>query len=241
MVNNKNPIRVLIKVSGEYLKGDSSSILDHTKLHDLANQIKTLSKKYEIGIVVGGGNIWRGAVASDLGMDRAQADYMGMLATIMNALAIQNACENNGVETVVYSAIEAPKVAEPYIRRNAINNLRRKRVAIFAGGTGYPFFTTDTAAALRAADIDAKYILMAKNGVCGVFSEDPKKNENAIFFDKLSYDDVIEKNLKVMDQTALTLCKDNDISIIVFDICEQDSILRALDGTLTHTLIDKGE
>ncbi|CAF0793647.1 unnamed protein product [Didymodactylos carnosus] len=224
----KASAKILLKVSGEHLKGDGQLILDQDRLKELALQIKDISTRYELGIVVGGGNIWRGAVASNIGMDRAQADYMGMLATIMNALAIQNACEQNGVESIVYSAIEAPKIAEPYIRRNAINNLKKGRVAIFAGGTGYPFFTTDTAAALRAADIGAKYILMGKNGVDGVYSQDPKLDLNAKFYPRISFDQVLSDNLKVMDPTALTLCRENGIKIIIFNIQGATSIVDAL-------------
>jgi uridylate kinase len=233
---DSNKARMLIKISGEYLKSSDDSILDINKLNSLALQIKELQKDYEVGLVVGGGNIWRGA--GSIGMDRAQADYMGMLATIMNALAIQNSCENNGIEAVVYSALEAPKVAEPYIRRNAINNLKKGRVAIFAGGTGHPFFTTDTAAALRAADIGANYILMAKNGVDGVFSSDPKKDKNAKFYEHITYDEVLSKKLSVMDQTALTICRDNNIKLIVFNILIENSISLALNNKIKRTLID---
>ena len=191
----------------------------------------------EVAVVVGGGNIWRGKVGSEMGMDRATADYMGMLATVMNSLALQDALEKLGIETRVSTSIEMRQVAEPYIRRRAIRHLEKKRVVIFAAGTGNPYFSTDTTAALRAAEIEADVILMAKNNVDGVYSDDPRTNADAVKYDALTYLDVIKEGLQVMDSTASTLCMDNDIPLIVFSIMENGNIKRAVLGEEIGTVV----
>ena len=211
--------RVLLKISGEALAGDQGFGINPIVVKDIAEQIKDAKDLgVEIAIVCGGGNIWRGKTGADMGMERASADYMGMLATVMNGLALQNALESIGLETRVMTAIDMKEVAEPYIRRRAVRHLEKGRIVIFSAGTGSPYFTTDTTAALRAAEIHADVILMAKNGVDGVYSADPKLDPNAVKFDKLTYLDVLNKDLKIMDQTAITLCKDNNIDLSVFII-----------------------
>ena len=217
--------RVLLKISGEALAGDQGFGINPIVVKDIAQQIKDAKDLgVEIAIVCGGGNIWRGKTGADMGMERASADYMGMLATVMNGLALQNALESIGLETRVMTAIDMKEVAEPYIRRRAVRHLEKGRIVIFSAGTGSPYFTTDTTAALRAAEIHADVILMAKNGVDGVYSADPKLDPNAVKFDKLTYLDVLNKDLKIMDQTAITLCKDNNIDLSVFNM--QKEILR---------------
>lgn len=205
----------------------------------LAQEIAALSKEsgIEIAIVVGGGNIWRGLSGSAKGMDRASADYMGMIATVMNAIALQDALENAGVATRVQTAIEMQEVAEPYIRRRAIRHLEKGRIVIFAAGTGNPYFSTDTTAALRAAEIEADAILMAKKFADGVYDSDPKTNPNAVKFDELTYMDVISKELKVMDSTSTTLCKDNNIPIVVFSMDIPGNITRAAKGEAIGTIV----
>lgn len=231
--------RILLKMSGEALKGEAGYGIDPNTVKKIAKEIKTAHDLgVEIGIVCGGGNIFRGVTGEELGMDRAQADYMGMLATVMNGLAVQDALEALGVSTRVMSALTIDDVCEPYIRRRAIRHLEKGRVCIFAGGTGMPYFSTDTAGALRATEIDAEIILMAKNGVKGVYDKDPKKYADARFFEELTAQDIIEKNLKVMDQTAATLCKDNHMDILVFNMNEDGSILRAVKGEKIGTLIN---
>ena len=195
----------------------------------------------EIAIVCGGGNIWRGVTGAQMGMERSSADYMGMLATVMNGLAVQNALEQLGIQTRLLSAIEMRQIAEPYIRRRAVRHLEKGRIVIFGAGTGSPYFTTDTTAALRAAEINADVILMAKNGVDGVYSADPKLDESAVKFDEISYSDVLAKDLKVMDQTAITLCKDNDIDLCVFNMQEDGNIAKACDGQKIGTTISGGK
>ena len=187
--------------------------------------------------MVGGGNIWRGKIGSEMGMDRATADYMGMLATVMNSLALQDSLEKQDVETRVLSSIEMRQVAEPYIRRRAIRHLEKKRVVIFAAGTGNPYFSTDTTAALRAAEIEADVILMAKNNVDGVYSADPKTDATAVKYEELSYLEVIQQGLQVMDSTASTLCMDNDIPLVVFSIMENGNIKRAVQGEKIGTVV----
>jgi len=221
--------RVLLKMSGEALKGESDYGIDPLTVKNLANEIKEIHDlKVQLAVVVGGGNIWRGKTASDLGMGRAQADYMGMLATIMNGLAVQDALEAIGVPTRVMSAIHCNEVAEPYILRKAVSHLKKGIVTIFVGGTGSPFFTTDTAAALRAAEIKADAILMAKNGVEGVYDKDPRKFKDAVLFKTLRHSEILEKELMVMDMTAATLCKDNNINIVVFNMNKAGNIKRAV-------------
>ncbi|WP_249030473.1 UMP kinase [Tannockella kyphosi] len=233
--------RVLLKLSGEALAGDQKMGIDATTVADVAHQIKdAVDTGCEIAIVCGGGNIWRGKIGADMGMDRSSADYMGMLATVMNGLAVQNALEAIGVPTRVLSAIEMRQVAEPYIRRRAVRHLEKGRVVIFGAGTGNPFFTTDTTAALRAAEIQADVILMAKNGVDGVYSADPKLDPNAQRFDSITYHDVLTKDLKIMDQTAITLCKDNNIDLCVFNMAERGNIAKACEGVVIGTTISGG-
>ncbi|MCF0154732.1 MAG: UMP kinase, partial [Veillonella sp.] len=207
-----------------------------------AKEIAEIAKStdVQIAIVVGGGNLWRGLAGSNSGMDRATADYMGMIATVMNALALQDALEQAGVDTRVQTAIEMQEVAEPYIRRRAIRHLEKGRIVIFGAGLGKPYFSTDTTAALRAAEIEADVILMAKNFVDGVYDSDPKVNPNAVKFDELTYMDVLSKNLKVMDATATTLCKDNNIPIVVFNMDVSGNIAKAVSGEEIGTIV-RGE
>ena len=231
--------RVVIKMSGEALAGEQGFGLDHLTLESIALQVKELvDAGVETAIVVGGGNIWRGVAGSQRGMDRAAADYMGMLATCINALALQDALEANGMVTRVMSAIEMRQVAETYIRRRAIRHLEKGRVVIFAAGTGNPYFSTDTTAALRAAEIESDVILMAKN-VDGVYDSDPKDNPGAVRFTALTYIDALNQGLKVMDSTALSLCMDNDIPIIVFSLLEKGNILRAAMGEKIGTTVGR--
>jgi len=230
--------RVVLKLSGEALAGDQGFGLSPQIIMSVAEQVKEIvDLGVEVAVVVGGGNIWRGKVGSEMGMDRATADYMGMLATVMNSLALQDSLEKCGVETRVQSSIEMRQVAEPYIRRKAIRHLEKKRVVIFAAGTGNPYFSTDTTAALRAAEIEADVILMAKNNVDGVYSADPKTDRNAVKYDDLSFLEVIQQGLQVMDSTASTLCMDNDIPLIVFSIMENGNIRRAVEGEKIGTIV----
>ncbi|MGE7917890.1 UMP kinase [Viridibacillus sp. NPDC093762] len=230
--------RVVIKLSGEALAGDQGFGLVPNIVKSVAEQIKeVVDLGVEVALVVGGGNIWRGKIGSEMGMERANADYMGMLATVMNALALQDSLENLGVATRVQSSIVMTQVAEPYIRRKAVRHLEKKRVVIFAAGTGNPYFSTDTTAALRAAEINADVILMAKNNVDGVYSADPKTNADAVKYDNLTYLEVIQQGLQVMDSTASTLCMDNDIPLIVFSIMENGNIKRAVQGETIGTVV----
>ena len=229
-----------MKLSGEALAGEQGYGIDPQTVEKIAKQVVEVSKLgIQVAIVVGGGNIWRGLSGSAKGMDRVSADYMGMLATVMNALALQDAMENHGVATRVQTAINMQQVAEPYIRRRAIRHMEKGRVVIFGAGTGNPYFSTDTTAALRAAEIEADAILMAKNGVDGVYDSDPKVNPDAKMFKKLSYLDVINKDLKVMDATATTLCRNNNIPILVFNIDVEGNIVAAASGKDLGTLVDK--
>ena len=223
--------RVLLKISGEALKGDTPFGIDAPTVKGIAKQVKEIHDLgTEVGIVVGGGNIWRGKIASEIGMDRSQADYMGMLATVMNGLALQDALEQAGVPTRVLNALEIDKVSEPYIRRRAIRHLEKGRVCIFVGGTGNPYFSTDTACVLRATEMDVDIILMAKNKTEGVYDDDPRKNPNAKLYDELSFSEILAKNLQVMDSTAATLCKDNGLEIIVFNMNTEGNIVKAVKG-----------
>ena len=232
--------RVLLKLSGEALMGDAGYGIDPAIIEDLAIQIRTATDAgVEVAIVVGGGNIFRGVAGSAEGMDRAQADYIGMLATVMNALAIQDVLEKAGVFTRVMSAIQMQSVAEPYIRRRAIRHLEKGRVVIFAAGTGNPYFTTDTTAALRALEIGADCIMKATR-VDGVYDDDPRVNPDAVRFDELTYMDVLRLGLKVMDSTAITLAMDNDLPIIVFNIQDDGNIVRALSGEHVGTIVRGG-
>ncbi|KGR73923.1 MULTISPECIES: UMP kinase [Ureibacillus] len=230
--------RVVIKISGEALAGEAGYGLSPKIIKSVAEDIKEVVELgVEVAVVVGGGNIWRGKIGSEMGMDRASADYMGMLATVMNSLALQDALEKLEIETRVQSSIVMTQVAEPYIRRKAVRHLEKKRVVIFAAGTGNPFFSTDTTAALRAAEIDADAILMAKNNVDGVYSADPKTDSTAVKYDTLTYLDVIQQGLQVMDSTASTLCMDNDIPLIVFSIMNKGNIKRAVLGDKIGTVV----
>ena len=230
--------RVVLKLSGEALAGEKGFGIDPHVVDALAAQIQKVTESgLEVAVVNGGGNIWRGLSGSSKGMDRATADYMGMLATVINSLALQDALENRGVATRVQTAIEMRQVAEPYIRRKAIRHMEKERVVIFAAGTGNPYFSTDTTAALRAAEIEADAILMAKKGVDGVYDSDPRTNPDAKKFDRLNYLDVIQKKLAVMDSTAISLCMDNNIPIIVFNIDGEDNIYRVALGEEIGTVV----
>jgi len=232
--------RVLLKISGEALAGEKGYGIDPEVVLDICQQIKDAhALGVELAVVCGGGNIWRGKIGADMGMERASADYMGMLATVMNGLALQNTLESIGEDTRLMTAISMKELAEPYIRRRAVRHLEKGRIVIFSAGTGSPYFTTDTTAALRAAEIHADVILMAKNGVDGVYSADPKLDPTAEKFDHLSYVDVLTKDLKVMDQTAITLCKDNDIDLCVFNMQERGNIAKAAAGKVEGTVISK--
>lgn len=230
--------RVLLKISGEALMGDRSAIIDYNVMERLAHQIKRIRDLgVEVAVVIGGGNIWRGSVAAANGMDRATADYAGMLATVINALALQDALEHLSTDTRTQTAITIQAVAEPYIRRRAIRHLEKGRVVIFAGGTGNPYMTTDTAASLRAIEIGADVILMAKNKVDGVYDSDPLTNPHAKKFDFITHRQALEKRLEVMDATSLSLCMENNIPIVVFDAHGPESIERAATGEKIGTLV----
>lgn len=230
--------RIVLKLSGEALAGESSFGINPAVIKSIADQVKEIAELgVEVAVVVGGGNIWRGKIGSEMGMDRATADYMGMLATVMNSLALQDSLEQLGIETRVQTSIEMRQVAEPYIRRRAIRHLEKNRVVIFAAGTGNPYFSTDTTAALRAAEIEAEVILMAKNNVDGVYSADPRVDKNATKYDELSYLDVIKEGLAVMDSTASSLCMDNNIPLIVFSIMEPGNIKRTILGEKIGTIV----
>ncbi len=233
--------RVLLKVSGESLKGQRRHGVDPDALDYMASEIKSVSDMgVELGIVVGGGNIWRGSEAEVEGMDRATADYAGMLATIISALALQDVMEKRyDLNTRTLSAINVQAVAEPYIRRRAIRHLEKGRVVHFSAGTGNPFVTTDTGAALRALEIEADVLLMAKNNVDGVYDEDPKINANASKYEHITYINAIEKRLGVMDSTALSLCMENNVPIIVFDLFQQGNLSRIVEGAKIGTLVSE--
>jgi uridylate kinase len=233
--------RVLLKLSGEAFSGQGDYNIDSSALAMIARQIKqVLAMKVDISIVVGGGNIWRGAKAEQEGMDRVTADYAGMLATVINALALQDMLEREQIATRIQSAIGIEQVAEPYIRRRAIRHLEKGRVVIFAGGTGNPYMTTDTTAALRAIEIEAEVLLMTKNNVDGIYDADPSKNRNAKKFDTLTYLEALNLRLEVMDATALSLCLENMLPIIVFDLQAPRSIERAILGEPIGTLVSGG-
>ncbi|MFD2760346.1 UMP kinase [Lentibacillus juripiscarius] len=234
--------RIVLKLSGEALSGNQGYGIEPQVIQSIAAQVREVAELgVEVAVVVGGGNIWRGKVGSEMGMDRATADYMGMLATIMNSLALQDSLEKGGIPTRVQTSIEMRQVAEPYIRRKAIRHLEKKRVVIFAAGTGNPYFSTDTTAALRAAEIEAEVILMAKNNVDGVYSDDPKVNTEAEKYTEISYMQMLNKGLGVMDSTASSLCMDNDIKLIVFSIMEKGNIRRVVQGEPIGTMIRGNE
>ncbi|MCL2556598.1 MAG: UMP kinase [Firmicutes bacterium] len=229
--------RILLKISGEALSGDDVSGLNPAMIEKVVSQLVTLHKKgMEIAVVVGGGNFWRGRTGQGKGMDRITADYMGMLATIMNALALQDAIEKNGIPTRVQTAITINKIAEPFIIRRALKHLETGRIVIFACGTGNPYFSTDSGAALRATEIKADVLLMAKN-IDGVYCSDPKTNKKAVKFDQISYMDVVKKGLNVMDFTAVTMCLENQMPIIAFGLDVENSLIKAAMGEKIGTLI----
>ncbi len=234
--------RVLLKISGEALMGEQAYGIDADTVAGIASQIKQSSDlDVQVAVVVGGGNIWRGATASVEGMDRATADYAGMLATVINALALQDAIEQAGGDVRTQTAIPIQQVAEPYIRRRAIRHLEKGRVVIFAAGTGNPFMTTDTAAALRAVEIDADVLLMTKNRVDGVYDADPRTEPAARRFETLTYMDAISRRLAVMDSTALSLCMENNLPIVVFDVASPEGIVRAVKGEQIGTRVATGD
>jgi uridylate kinase len=233
--------RVLLKLSGEALMGPRDYGLDAGTIDQFAQELVDVrANGIELALVIGGGNIYRGMSAAARGIDRATGDYMGMLATVFNALAVQEALERAGADTRVLSAIEMQEVAEPYIRRRAVRHLEKGRVVIFAAGTGNPYFTTDTAAALRALEIGAEGILMAKNGVEGVYDSDPATNPAAKFIPRITHREAIEQGLRVMDSTALSLCMDNDLPIYVFNMADELNIDRIVSGETVGTLVSNG-
>jgi uridylate kinase len=230
--------RILLKLSGEAFSGKEDYGIDATTLRRIANQIKQVKEMgVEVAVVVGGGNIWRGALAEKNGMDRVTADYAGMLATVINALSLQDTLERDGITTRTQTAINIQQLAEPYIRRRAIRHLEKGRVVILAGGTGNPYMTTDTAAALRAIEIEAEVLLMTKNNVDGIYSADPRKDPKAKKFDRLTYLEALNKRLEVMDATALSLCMENKLPIIVFDLLPPHSLERAVLGEPIGTIV----
>lgn len=233
--------RVLLKLSGEALAGEQGYGIDPQVINAIAAEIKEVVELgVQVALVIGGGNIFRGVAASSKGMDRASADYMGMLATVMNSLAMQDALEKQGVDTRVQSAIEMQEVAEPYIRRRAVRHLEKGRVVIFSAGTGNPYFTTDTAASLRAMEINAEVILKATK-VDGVYTSDPKKDSSAVKLPTLTYLDVLQKGLQVMDATATSLCMDNNLPMIIFDLTERGNIVKVVLGEQIGTIVRGGE
>ena len=230
--------RILLKLSGEALMGNRQYGIDNDRLKEYATEIKkVVDKGCEVAIVIGGGNIFRGLAGAATGMDRVQGDYMGMLATVINGMALQGALEDAGIMTRLQSAIEMDKVAEPFIKRKAVRHLEKGRVVIFGAGTGNPYFTTDTAATLRAIEIDADVILKGTR-VDGIYDSDPEKNADAVKFNSLSLDEVFEKNLKVMDMTAFTLSHENKLPIIVFDMNKEGNLERLIDGENVGTLVN---
>ena len=233
--------RVLVKLSGESLADHANNgILEAKRLKEVATAIKLMvNRGVDVCVVVGAGNIWRGKLADSIGVERTTADHMGMLGTIINALALQSSLENIGVQSRVMTSFEIKEVAEPYIRRRAIRHLEKNRVVIFGGGTGIPYFTTDTTAALRANEMECDAIMMAKNGVDGVYSADPKRNPDAVFFPKLSYKEMLGKDLGIMDNTALSLCMNTNIELRVFNMDKLENFEKILDGEDIGTTIKK--
>lgn len=232
--------RILLKVSGEAFAGEESYGIDGDTVQSIANNIVAVREAFDVsvGVVVGGGNIWRGLAGAGAGMDRSQADYMGMLATVINALALQDRIERAGQPTRVMSAIHMAQVAEPYIRRRAIRHLEKDRVVVFAGGSGNPFFTTDTAAALRAVEIEAGVMMKGTHsGTGGIYTADPKLDPTATKIDEVTHIEVLQKGLKAMDSTALTLCMDNDLPIVMFDLMGEDNVQKILRGEPVGTLV----
>ncbi len=230
--------RILLKLSGEALMGEKNFGIDNNRLTQYADEVKSIvDKGVQVAIVIGGGNIFRGLQAAEGGMDRVQGDYMGMLATVINSMALQGALEHKGINTRLQSAITMDAICEPYIRRRAVRHLEKNRVVIFGAGTGNPYFTTDTAASLRAIEVEADVILKGTR-VDGIYTSDPEKNSDAVRFEHLTFDDVYEKDLKVMDMTAFTLCHENKLPIIVFDMNTPGNLLRLVEGNHVGTLVD---
>jgi len=230
--------RILIKLSGEHLAGDRGFGITPTVIAGVAKDLRSVHELgIQMSVVIGGGNVIRGIQAAEQGIDRANADYMGMLASVINALALQDAIEKEGIPTPVLSALEIREVAEPYIRRRAERHLEKGRIVVFAAGTGSPFFSTDTAAALRAAEVGANVILMAKQGVDGVYDADPRTNPKARRYETIGFDEALQRNLRVMDQTAIALCRENQIPILVFDIGVPGNLLRVAAGEKVGTLV----
>lgn len=230
--------RILLKLSGEALVGNQSYGIDHNVVALISDQIKNIKNLgIEIALVVGGGNIFRGVTGSSYGMDRVAADHIGMLATIMNALTLQDILEQKGIDTCIMSSIDIPDVAEKYIRRCALRHIEKGRVVIFAAGTGDPYFTTDTAAALRGIEINAEILMKATN-VDGIYTSDPKKDKLATKYEHVNFQKVLEKNLKVMDATAIALCRENNLPILVFNMTKPDNLLSAINGNVIGTLVD---
>jgi uridylate kinase len=230
--------RVLLKLSGEALMGDQQYGIDANRLSTYADEIKKIvDEKVEVAIVIGGGNIFRGLAASNTGMDRVQGDYMGMLATVINGLALQSSLEEKGVQTRMLTAIKMEQIAEPYIKRRAVRHLEKGRVVIFGAGTGNPYFTTDTAAVLRAIEVNADVILKGTR-VDGVYTSDPEKDSTAVKFDEITFREVLERGLKVMDLTAFTLSEENKLPIIVFDMNKEGNLLRIVSGENIGTIVD---
>ena len=229
--------RILLKISGESLMGSSNYGIDVSTINKISNEIKNVyKKKYQICLIIGGGNIFRGVQAEKGGMDRTQGDYMGMLATMINSMALQSALESIGLYTRLQSAIEMKQIAEPYIKRKAVRHLEKGRIVIFGSGTGNPFFTTDSAASLRAVEIDCDVIFKGTR-VDGVYDSDPEKNPSAVKFESISFDQAYEKKLKIMDMTAFTLCKENNIPVVVFDINKSGNLKRVILGEKLGTLV----
>ena len=230
--------RILLKLSGEALMGDNSHGIDPERIQLYCKEISSLVKTgVEIAVVIGGGNIFRGVSAASKGIDRVQADYMGMLATVINGLALQSSLEGMGIQTRLQTALKMEAIAEPYIKRRAVRHLEKKRVVIFSAGTGNPFFTTDSAAVLRAIEINADVILKGTR-VDGIYNLDPEKNKNAVKFDKISFDEAITKNLKIMDSTAFTLSKENNLPIIVFNMNKPGNLKKIIDGKQIGTIVN---
>jgi len=229
--------RILLKLSGESLMGEKKFGIDNSRLKQFASEIKSISNLgTQIAIVIGGGNIFRGVQAEEGGMERTQGDYMGMLATMINSMALQSALEADGLDTRLLSAIKMEQIAEPFIRRKAMRHLQKERIVIFGAGTGNPYFTTDTAASLRAIEIEADLILKGTR-VDGIYSSDPEKNPDAKKYDKLSFDEVYEKGLTIMDMTAITLCKENKLSIVVFDMNKPGNLKKIIEGENIGTVV----
>jgi uridylate kinase len=231
--------RILLKLSGESLMGKKGFGIDHNVLEFFSTEVKKVHEiGVQLGLVIGGGNIYRGLSAGDQGIDRVTGDQMGMLATMINSLALQNAIENKGIYTRLMSAIHMEQIAEPYIRRRAIRHLEKERVVIFGAGTGHPYFSTDTAAALRAVEVEAEVIIKGTR-VDGVFDSDPEKNFNAVKYDTISYLDILKKNLRIMDLTAVSLCQENNLPMVVFNMDVPDNLLKLVKGENVGTLIKK--